>query len=600
MDEHSTLDFHFTCEEENFDSLREYFIEGINIDCQDDDGETALFNAITNQSMRIADILLSLGANPSLGNTKSDYPLHIAVEAQNMYLVKLLLWNGARSMIDERNSCGDTCLRIACKLNNDEIVQMLLNFGAKPNKSLEEKNELDMAFEQENQSLIKSLVSVTDVESLNTKNQFGEDYVELAIKLKAPELIKHLIKHGSKIDESLISKLSVDNEQDFIDSLLDMIENELEDEFIDQEDQKVYLSNLKQWIEDENTWVNGLQTLSEELIKIKGMKCEFKEKIEIVKGKVELNLSMMSLESRVEHIRDYIRIKGKPIIESESIAIKVAQPIPPKKEVPEVNNAKDQVSLDFELALKDQNIEKLTELLDSNLLQRSFKVDANTPALLYASTTNNLQLFHLLFRNKVYNNQLKELKYCWKIAKKHENQNIVAYLKILGFPDPPLAKSGKNVDPKNELFLACKLNDVEFLEEKLEEGLNLDGFYNHETLLTLAGRSGAENCLKYILANGGKVNLKNEKDETALFTAVLKESPQCVDILIAAGAKLDSWNKGLTPLMMAAAKGNSNIVFKLLTAGADKSKKTTKGISAERMAKVKGHEETVLLIERWK
>lgn len=604
MDESEILDFHLDCEEENYESIKVFYRDDFDMDCTNDDGETALYNAVLEKSLRLSDVLLSLGANPCIPNNTNDYPLHLAVEAEDMYLVKILLWNGARNMINELNSDGLTCLRMACSKENEEIVQLLLDFGARPNLSRSSLHELDLAFDQKNVNLIKAFLSVSDVESLNAKHKNGEDYIMLARKLKSPEIMEKLIVHGVDLNEETIQLLKVSGDQEFIDDLLKLEESGREKSYYDPVEKKTYISDFKNWVDFEAQWVEGVTTISEELIQIKGSRESFSEKINRIKGKVNINMEMMSHESRVEHIKDYMKVRTiNQTVETTSPKLQdIEDPTPvkkvEKKENPEEAQKKKKLIADFQNALMEEDLEALSLLLSENH-RRIYKVDDKIPALVFASGTDNLPLFHLLFKERVFKNQLNELKLCYKVSTSKKCQNIIGYLKILGLPNPPLSKMSSKIDPKSELYLACKLDDLDFFKEVRLSEHNLNAFYSKETLLTLSGKSGAAKCLEYILSEGAKVDLKNQNEETPLFGAVMKGSLDCVKLLIKYRSKIDTWNKGLTALMFAAAKGESEIAYTLLEAGADKSKKTTKGVDAIKMARAKGHEETALMIEKW-
>ena len=63
-------------------------------DSSDDDGNTLLHLAVKAESLEIVDLLLTLGANPSIKNSRSETPAHVAARAGNLEILKFLVENG--------------------------------------------------------------------------------------------------------------------------------------------------------------------------------------------------------------------------------------------------------------------------------------------------------------------------------------------------------------------------------------------------------------------------------------------------------------------------------------------------------------------------
>ena len=79
----------------NFLEKRGSFLTIINQpDSSDDDGNTLLHLAVKAESLEIVDLLLTLGANPSIKNSRSETPAHVAARAGNLEILKFLVENG--------------------------------------------------------------------------------------------------------------------------------------------------------------------------------------------------------------------------------------------------------------------------------------------------------------------------------------------------------------------------------------------------------------------------------------------------------------------------------------------------------------------------
>ncbi len=107
---------------------------GAPIDSTDDYGETPLFKAVKGFSDEKASgtphFLLLKGANPNIANRDGVTPLHVAAEAGNGPIVRLLLTHGADP--DPVDSCGMTPLCHAMKSRFREVCDLLIGKGADP------------------------------------------------------------------------------------------------------------------------------------------------------------------------------------------------------------------------------------------------------------------------------------------------------------------------------------------------------------------------------------------------------------------------------------------------------------------------------------
>jgi ankyrin repeat protein/energy-coupling factor transporter ATP-binding protein EcfA2 len=105
---------------------------GCQVNAEDRDGSTALSIAADLNDLEIVECLVSHGADPS----KPDYetPLHIAVDWGNLEMVETILSSRFFSDIDAKSEKEYTALGIAATTGRLDIVSMLLDHGADPNK----------------------------------------------------------------------------------------------------------------------------------------------------------------------------------------------------------------------------------------------------------------------------------------------------------------------------------------------------------------------------------------------------------------------------------------------------------------------------------
>ena len=95
----------------------------------DENGRTALTIAVMEKRADLAEILLTSGANPDVGDVRSGLsPIHYATFTDSTSTVELLLANRAHP--DLPDCYGMTPMMLACGLGHVLIMDVLLNAGA--------------------------------------------------------------------------------------------------------------------------------------------------------------------------------------------------------------------------------------------------------------------------------------------------------------------------------------------------------------------------------------------------------------------------------------------------------------------------------------
>ncbi|MDR1236281.1 MAG: ankyrin repeat domain-containing protein [Holosporaceae bacterium] len=202
------------------------------------DGKTLLGAAIEANNTEIVDILLNIaagkgysedivklllneGASTNLKDSQEEYPLHLAVKARNLNIVRSLLsfrnalckregWLRAdpRSLrLDPnvKNSQGETPLLIAVKEKQVEIVVCLMRNGADFSIQDQERNTpLYIAVESGNTEMVRSLLIYVKRDRLskgcNIKNSSGKTPLHIAVKKNQVEIVKCLMNHEANLN----------------------------------------------------------------------------------------------------------------------------------------------------------------------------------------------------------------------------------------------------------------------------------------------------------------------------------------------------------------------------------------------------------------
>ena len=119
---------HDICSNNSYESLQVLLDRGVNVNIQNNDGDTPLHAACWN-SVECVKLLLDQGINVNIPNNYGSTSLHCACINNSIETAKLLLDNGAKKNI--QNIYGDTPLHYVCSLNRFECVKLLLDNSVK-------------------------------------------------------------------------------------------------------------------------------------------------------------------------------------------------------------------------------------------------------------------------------------------------------------------------------------------------------------------------------------------------------------------------------------------------------------------------------------
>lgn len=96
---------------------------GVNINIQDQYGQTSLFTAVCKNQISTVKALLALGADPNIPSYKNNTVLHLACQNNNIEILELLLQHEIN--ISYKNRQQKTALDIAIENNHQEIIKIL-------------------------------------------------------------------------------------------------------------------------------------------------------------------------------------------------------------------------------------------------------------------------------------------------------------------------------------------------------------------------------------------------------------------------------------------------------------------------------------------
>jgi ankyrin repeat protein len=147
---------------------------------------------------------------------------------------------------------------------------------------------------------------------------------------------------------------------------------------------------------------------------------------------------------------------------------------------------------------------------------------------------------------------------------------------------------GPNEEDVHAIIDAALWGNLEEVQRLVQQDRRLlDAHDAGWTPLTAASEYGHVEVLRYLLAEGGQVNLRDPDGSTPLDVACRDGEPEAASLLLAHGADAAAVNDadGRTPLMFASASGHADIVALLLAHGCgDIDHQDSRGKSALHMA----------------
>ena len=164
---------------------------GADVNVQDENGSTPLHIVSENGNAPIADLLLRFGAKVNIQNSKNETPIYFAVISRHFEVVEKLLANSA-----DLNVEGEPLLHLAIDKKigqpNLQIVKKLIDYGANiETQDQSGRSPLRLALLQRNDEIIKVLLL------------YGAKFSMIIFSLLAlkgdPETVQIMLDHGAEL-----------------------------------------------------------------------------------------------------------------------------------------------------------------------------------------------------------------------------------------------------------------------------------------------------------------------------------------------------------------------------------------------------------------
>lgn len=160
---------------------------------------TPLYEAMKSGSMKLVEVLLEKGADPSFQDESCQTPLHFAIKTGNLELFKFLLEKGANLNVCDKFK--ETLIHFGVKNGNLEFVKLMLEKGTDVNTQDFFKNTpLHFAVENGNLELVKCLLEKGA--KIEAKRNCGRRPLHLAASGSHEEIVHFLLEKGADVNAS--------------------------------------------------------------------------------------------------------------------------------------------------------------------------------------------------------------------------------------------------------------------------------------------------------------------------------------------------------------------------------------------------------------
>lgn len=175
--------------------------ENINVNATNNDIETPLHLAVQAENVSMVKLLLETkGINVNAVNQEKNTVLHLAVESNNLKILKILM-DSKNINANAQNKSSYCPLYLAIKSENLNVVQLLLKYEDVVVENCYYKFHLiNLAVNIGNADILKLLLKTLKSTDLDEKNYNGLTLLHLAAKSGDVKILKILLKAGADLD----------------------------------------------------------------------------------------------------------------------------------------------------------------------------------------------------------------------------------------------------------------------------------------------------------------------------------------------------------------------------------------------------------------
>ena len=152
-------DFLFNSQKGDYKSVKRHIRKGININCKDKNGNTALHFAASNGHLDVVKLLIAKGADLRAQDSNQQTPIFDAIRNVHIEIVKYLVQKGASLTTIDEQGCTPFLAAIYAN-NSNELIKYLIEAGSDLNfrNTVDEQTALMVAECFGNSELISTLL----------------------------------------------------------------------------------------------------------------------------------------------------------------------------------------------------------------------------------------------------------------------------------------------------------------------------------------------------------------------------------------------------------------------------------------------------------
>ena len=166
---------------------------------------TPLHAACYNGDLKGVSVFLEMGVNAELVDVDGNAPLHTASRMGHADIVEKLSTKSSSTVLNMKNSDGQTPLNLACECDKISVIRVLLQHGASLNKATNGKTPLHIACERGCLEIVK--LSLEHGADVNHTDMFGQTPLHCVLedrgKFQDPSLykiVKILLQYNASVN----------------------------------------------------------------------------------------------------------------------------------------------------------------------------------------------------------------------------------------------------------------------------------------------------------------------------------------------------------------------------------------------------------------
>lgn len=498
------------------------------VNCKDINGDTPLIIAVTGQQIEVAALLLHYGAEINSVNNINFSALHLAAGLNNISLLNLLIEKGA----DVNLMTSNTPLHQAAASGHVKMVKILLKKGAYKNQRDNNGNTpLFYAVSNNREEVVKLMLK--SGAAINIRNSYLTTPVMMAAYGGNTAIMQLLIQFGARINSNI-------KEQE-------MLPNPQKNEEIFSLFQAVRTGDIAKLIEllDSNVDPN-----------VEDIAGESPLSLSIRSGYAEMVILLIRARADVNTVTKAGR---SPLMDAvNQNQIEIVKILLEHDADPDLSCLRGCTAIS--IAAFQNNVPCLELLLQSGARSDSKDKEGKTPLML-AGMNGHFNAFQILLKSGA---QINTKVLLVEAAAKGYTSIVQTILDQKGKID------------KKEFWLEGALiraagNGHNAVVQLILYMIN-PNFKNALGKIPIieAAKGGHQMIVTTLLANGAYINIRDDKEETALHHAVrIGEHSELIGLLIKSGAGVNISNiEGRTPLALAASEGHIGISCCLIESGA--------------------------------